>query len=201
MGAYWNDHWEFPDRREASDMAAVSADENSAATMARARPALPGSSFGLDPAVREAMAVMEPKHEEFLTGLNREMGEVTAVNHAAFVSTPADRHGRPLAADPTLSATPFPPPDIEAALERAHQKRVERGEAKSSADLIAAMKAADAAPVAAKPSVLVTLRTELSNMCAKLGEARANYAIQEAAMLRQIEAKAAQVAVAEEMSK
>jgi hypothetical protein len=96
-------------------------------------------------------------------------------------------------------------PDIEAVLERAHQKRVEQGRAVSSIAMVEKMKGEEeqtnAPPVVPVSSKLATLKAELSNMCARLGELRANYMLNERALMAQIEAKAAQVAVAEEMSK
>lgn len=153
-----------------------------------------------DPDLVEAMARTEDVHVDALADIHEAMREIT-VDHTAFVSRPVDKDGNPLgpATDQTAKAV-----DVEAVLERAHQKRVEQGKARSSVEMVEEMKARDAAADAAppaKPSLVVTLQAELDGMCTALGEMRANYAIQERQLLAAIEAKAAQLAMAKEMSK
>lgn len=153
-----------------------------------------------DPELIEAFKKTAPLHQEFVNDMNQAMRDVT-VDHTAFVSRPVDKDGNPLgpATDQTAKAV-----DVEAVLERAHQKRVEQGKARSSVEMVDELKArdavADAAPPA-KPSLVVTLQAELDGMCTALGEMRANYTIQERQLLAAIEAKAAQLAMAKEMSK
>jgi hypothetical protein len=124
-----------------------------------------------EPPTPEQMAVARERIERVLAGVQEQMGEAMRVQSQHVV-------------DP-----------LEEAMERAAQKRAQAGTAKASEDVVADLRGAP------RPSVVATLEHELSALCAHLGELVANYKIQEAALMRQVEAKAAQVAMAKEMSK
>lgn len=147
-------------------------------------------SVSADPEVAEAMARREADHVEALQQLQGAMRESMDVE---FVSTPVDKHGNPL--EPVKG-----PPTVEEALEEAHRKRVLAGTAKAAGEESWRNPARKEAPASA-PSLVATLEHELSSACARLGELRANYLLQERALLAQVEAIAGKVQMAKEMSK
>ena len=136
-----------------------------------------------DPDVAKAGAVHN-------AALDAVQGAMSALSDVRIVSTPVDRDGNPL-------GTPPPQADesrealIEQALEEAHRRRVEAGTARSSEGY---------APVPA-PSLVATLQAELDGLGIRLGEMRAQYLLNERALMAQIEQVATRLAMAKEMSK
>ena len=132
-----------------------------------------------DAAVKRAGEI----HNEALNAVQSAMSSLSDVT---IVSTPIDRDGRPLA-DPTFEESR----DVlvERALEEAHKRRVMAGTA------VAAGEEPWRSPV------VVTLQSELDGLGMKLGELRAQYLLNERALMAQIEQVATRLELAKEMSK
>lgn len=152
------------------------------------------SYVSADPDIAKAGAVHN-------TALDVVQEAMSALASATFQSRPVDKLGNPLEPDPDQRAVAEESRDvlIERALEEAHRRRVVAGTAQSSEAYVA--RAEEQAAAAAAPSLVATLSHELSALCARLGELRANYMIQERALMAQIEQTATRVQLAREMSK
>lgn len=127
-------------------------------------------------------------HVEMIQSLHEAASDLP--DHRAFVSRPVDKNGAPIgdavgAHDMSV--------DVEAVLERAAERRAKAGAAVSSIDAVERMRADN--------PVVLNLRAEQANLCARLGELRANYLLQERAIVARIEQVTTRLAVAEEMSK
>lgn len=140
-----------------------------------------------DPDVAKAGAVHN-------AALDAVQGAMSALSDVRIVSTPVDRDGNPLGAPPP-QADESREALIEQALEEAHRRRVEAGTARSSIDLITKDEPKPA------PSLVATLQAELDGLGIRLGEMRAQYLLNERALMAQIELVATRLAMAKEMSK
>lgn len=141
-----------------------------------------------DPDIAKAGAV----HNAALDAVQSAMASLSDV---AIVSRPVDKDGNPLDG-PAPEAAEAREVLIEQALEEAHRRRVVSGTARSSIDLITKDD-----PQPAKPSLVVTLQAELDGLGMRLGELRAQYLLNERALMAQIEQVATRLALAKEMVK
>ena len=129
----------------------------------------------------EATARAGAIHNTALDAVQSAMGALADVK---FTSTPVDKDGNPIADT-----------RIEDEMEEAHRRRVLAGTARSSLDLVAQHAEAPT------PPLVVTLQAELDGLGIRLGNMRAQYMLDERALMAQIEQVATRLAMAKEMSK